>query len=312
MPKNSNKRRNQTSVAAPASAIAPHRPGRLISTGIGAGSTAFYIALAAWSYSAAVAGDMLAAGALLISAFIGIVIIFFFSEEYGAFRSKSRPELKLFFPIAVALLSCGIYSWEWFHQPPPPSSSLERNREPSPASVTTGDKIASALLHSELPGFSARLVIRMNETGKQERQYVFDQISSQGAETAFYLSASKQFTFLVRDIHHEPYTIEVGLGPDEIPLNQFIYLVCDIGVSSSASFLRVRVNGRDIQHRMLPFPVDLGDKVWTGTIGTDLTKQFFAKFDLAEYMIFRDTKNIEDDKKISDYIAHRYNLDMQY
>jgi hypothetical protein len=95
---------------------------------VSAGGTAVYIALASWSYSAGMAGDMIAAGVLLVLAFLVAVVALVVSEEYGAFKSRSRLHLNLAFALVLAVISCCIFWWEWRHQPMPPASLQENLR----------------------------------------------------------------------------------------------------------------------------------------------------------------------------------------
>src|ERR1700722_12980470 len=66
-------------------------------------------------------------------------------------------------------------------------------------------------------------------------RYVFEFVTSDGAKASFYLSASSEFTFSVTDIRNEPYPLEVKIGNDGIPIDQFVALFCEVGVRSASN-----------------------------------------------------------------------------
>ncbi|HML13824.1 MAG TPA: hypothetical protein VK456_10980 [Xanthobacteraceae bacterium] len=112
----------------------------------------------------------------------------------------------------------------------------------------------------KFPGFAAYTVLRIFPVPDFRRQYVFDFGSQQGARASFYLSASDKFTFVITDIRGESYPLEINIT--KIPVDRFIMLSCEVGIEHDYTLLRVRVNGRDVEHRRLSFPIDLGDRKW--------------------------------------------------
>jgi hypothetical protein len=151
---------------------------------------------------------------------------------------------------------------------------------PTPASSVDGN----------LLGFSALMTIRMDDLTKLSRKYVFEFATPEGSRAAFYLSASDRFTFSVTDLHHEMYPIEVVIGPDGIPLNQFVILWFEAASTSNASFLRVFVNDKIVAVRDLDFPIDLGSRNWmAGTIGADITGQSNGAFAMTGITLFTQT-----------------------
>ena len=79
--------------------------------------TAIYIALASWSYSAASAGDTIGAGVLLLIALLWGALALFLSDKFGAFADRSKWRFNMLSATALALVSVGLFAWEYWHKP---------------------------------------------------------------------------------------------------------------------------------------------------------------------------------------------------
>ncbi len=95
---------------------------RVFVTGAG---TAGYIALANWSYGAALADDMTGAVILLIIAWGFVVAGLFVSEELGIFTVKQRFLLNFIVAVVVGALSFAIFLWEKADRPQAPTSKAQ-------------------------------------------------------------------------------------------------------------------------------------------------------------------------------------------
>jgi hypothetical protein len=172
---------------------------------------------------------------------------------------------------------------------------------------THDQKASGSAQRKELPGFCAHFIIRMHGPHVVRRRYVFELLTAEGASAAFYLSASDRFVFEVKDTRGEPYTLEAPLGGDGIPLGEFCYLTASAGIASNASFLSVELNGRELQRRDLPFPIDLGSKVWDrGCIGSDAKGKNNGGFDLGEKVVRSSTLNEEDAVNLLRYFERKW------
>jgi len=104
----------------PKSVAAGHdEPKNWISVFIGAGGTAAYLTLAAWSYSAGTGGDMIGAGILLVLAYLVAVAALMASKRYGGFANRRRLIFNLIFAIGLAVISGVLFWWEYSHRPAP-------------------------------------------------------------------------------------------------------------------------------------------------------------------------------------------------
>ena len=159
-------------------------PKNWISVAIGAGGTAVYLTLGAWSYSAAAADDMIGAGILLVLAFFVAVGALMASEKYGGLANRRRLVLNLIFAAAMAAISGLLFWWEYSHRPVPTDTADEISKRvlegirpsgsnggaisnasaPTPQ-ATTGPKRAHAFIHIA-PGASIRgATIKNNRFG---------------------------------------------------------------------------------------------------------------------------------------------------
>jgi hypothetical protein len=121
------------------------------------------------------------------------------------------------------------------------------------------------------PGFAAYAVVRLYDTPENRRRYVFEFTSVEGAKSAFYLSASGQFTFTISDVHGEAYPLEVRVGRDGIPIDEFVVLFCEAGIQSRSTALRILVNGKEVARRIIPEALDLGTRDWKpGSLGAPI------------------------------------------
>jgi hypothetical protein len=122
------------------------------------------------------------------------------------------------------------------------------------------------IFNKKLPGFSAYAVVRMYDSPELRRKYLYEFSDAQGARVSFYLSASDIFTLSAIDVHNEPYSLEVKLGHDGVPVDQVIALFCEVALVEDAIILRVVVNWREIKRRSLEgLSINLGDMKWTAT-----------------------------------------------
>lgn len=162
----------------------------------------------------------------------------------------------------------------------------------------------------KLPGFSWYNVINIIPEPRSRRQYIFDWVTSEGARAAFFLDPSGRFVFDIADIHGSSYQANIALGRDGIPVGKFILLICQIGVGSNYSFFHVIVNGKEVQHRDLSFPIDLGRENWDkGNIGSDLNGENNANFEMAEMVILAPLTMDDDDiKKLTESVRARYKI----
>ncbi len=134
-----------------------------------------------------------------------------------------------------------------------------------------------------LPGISLNFLIRLENRLGGERQYLLDFGQADRSRLSVYISSEKFLTFLVIDAKGEPHSLQVALGGNDLPLDQFIYLACEIGIKSQSTIMRMAVNGRVVRYAELPFRVDVGAiDAPGGVLGADIQGQYGARFDFAE------------------------------
>ncbi len=163
--------------------------------------------------------------------------------------------------------------------------------------------------NNKLLGFAAYAVIRIHDIPALQRKYIYDFSTPASAHTAFYLSASDKFTFSVTDTRGENYPLEVRLGNDGVPIEQFVVLFCEVGVGSSATVLRVLVNGGEVEHRDLPFPIDLGSRQWKApALGASSVGSNNGAFDITELGAFATTLTTAEVVRLIQNIKGFYGL----
>jgi membrane protein implicated in regulation of membrane protease activity len=113
----------------------------------------------------------------------------------------------------------------------------------------------------QLPGFSTYVVFQPNDLNERGRRTYFSFESTEHAKIAFYWAANDVFTLSLLDADGEHYTLEIPLGYDGIPINQFSVVVLEVGVATNYAFMRAVVNGHEVAHQNLVHP-NLGDRKW--------------------------------------------------
>jgi hypothetical protein len=71
--------------------------------------------------------------------------------------------------------------------------------------------------------------------------------------------------------------------------------------------MSVAVNGRDVQSRILNFPVDLGSRNWSGmVIGADASRRNHGGFDLGELAVYTTTLNATEADLMTLYFDEKW------
>lgn len=168
----------------------------------------------------------------------------------------------------------------------------------SPKMAVASDLVRTPLVDQSFPGFSTTLGIELRNAAAARRQYFFDYVTPEKARVSLYFSATDVFVFAVSDVHQETYTIEIPLGNRGLPLHEFIYLTCQVGITSNESYMSVFKNETELKQKIIGLRVDLGSRQWhQGTIGADISGNNNAPFMVSSHAMGHVTltdKNIND------------------
>jgi hypothetical protein len=191
-----------------------------------------------------------------------VIVLSIIGRTYGAVKQRGQQTVGAYLMIAgslTAVLGALLFI----------SGMLLRGVPVPTLGSTVREGATSDQRDERLLGITVHTVINIQDVAALRRKYVFDLGTPDRARAAFYLSASDRFTFTVTDIHGETYPLEIPLGRRGVPFGEFTHLLCEAGSASSYSFLRVLVNGKEVQRRSLPFPIDLGSRDWRTILGAD-------------------------------------------
>jgi hypothetical protein len=130
----------------------------------------------------------------------------------------------------------------------------------------------SDIFDKKMAEFTVYSVVRMYDSPELRRKYLFEFGDPQGARVSFYLSASDIFTLNTTDVHNEPYSLEVKLGHDGVPIDQVMALFCQVALTEGSIVLRVVVNGREVKRRSIEaLSINLGEINWEKkSLGADI------------------------------------------
>ncbi len=235
-------------------------------------------------------------GLILASGLIGAATIIAVRGEALEPRSGHRRRM-----IALAgMVICGVgflgfsalYFW--------PTATTKK-------SAVAASESTSALANQTLPGFSATFGLKILNVPALRRQYVFHYEDAEAAKVDLYFSPNDLFIFSGTDVRGEAFSLEIPVGNNGIPIYKFMFLSCEIGVSSNATYLRVLVDGKEVQSRDFSYRADLGSRNWEkGRIGADAQGQNNSAFEIAAASMGHVTltnKNIEDlINRLRDYL----------
>jgi hypothetical protein len=160
----------------------------------------------------------------------------------------------------------------------------------------------------KLPGLGIYTTIRLYDTPEFRRRYVYEFVTTEGAKASFSLSSAGQFTFAVTDIRGEIYPLEIKLGENGLPIDRFVALFFEVGLDTSKTLLRVRLNKKVIAQRTLTFKINLGSLDWhPGSLGAPILGQNQnGVFLLFELILYKTTFTSQESSKlvqnISDYL----------
>jgi hypothetical protein len=168
---------------------------------------------------------------------------------------------------------------------------LDRIQELMEKSASSNDAQIS------LPGFSVQALINVHQT--VVRSYIYDRGIGGGSHVGMYVAPDNMFTFLLVDDKGESFELRAPLSSDGVPLNEAIFLSCDIGITATTTRMGVTVNGKTVASREIPSIVDLHTILSSGgMIGGNVEGKEFGNFILYELLLFERTLKVSEMKQI--------------
>jgi len=126
-------------------------------------------------------------------------------------------------------------------------------------------------VNERYPGLSIHMLLRFNELPDPRRKYLLDVGGHATSRLSIYLDASNVFAFSFIDALGETHVLRIPQGATGIPINQYIYLACELGIRQHSTMLRALVDGNEVASQDMPFKVNPGPfKYSGGVLGADL------------------------------------------
>ena len=233
----------------------------------GLGGIAFAIASWAFSYSYLLwiaGGAIMAAGVVFLTKFL----------DWSLSRMTWKDWLLALFSGSLITIMI-VTALEW--------SQLSREKSSNPVELieTTGHRPrqsnasemrATRPPNVTLPGYTSTILMQIGNSQPMEKEYIFQDINSDGSEISLAASRDGFFTFSVKARSGDAYTLEIPSGPDGIPLDKNIYVACVAGTTASSGFLRLLVDGNEVSRRDLGSRIDFGNRQWKPQIEPDRTR----------------------------------------
>ena len=163
-----------------------------------------------------------------------------------------------------------------------------------------------------LPGFAYQEVVRLQSGQTTDRQYQYEISSPEGAKASFYLTKDGDWAFAVTGTSGEPHMLEIPLGADGIPFDQWVAVLCEAGSASGYSYLRVLVNGKEVKRLDLEFPIPFGSRRWTNVhIGSDQSGQNGGAFMFTGAAVMATTVADTTAKNLADNALQHFGIGQQ-
>jgi hypothetical protein len=180
--------------------------------------------------------------------------------------------------------------------------------QPNPATAST-----CRPANKSLPGMSLHMIIRIHNLPVNRRKYLFDFGHEKAGRLSIYISSDDIFTFGFLDAEEEFHPVQIPLRGNGVPLNEFFYLSCELGLNGQTTEMIVLVDGEQKGALELPFRVDVGSlDVPGGVVGADLSGQNGAKIDIKEFFAYSKTLDEKDLDGARNYLKTRLTAVHQY
>jgi len=157
------------------------------------------------------------------------------------------------------------------------------------------------------------MIIRIHNLAVNRRKYLFDFGREKAGRLSIYISSDNIFTFGFLDAEGEFHPVQIPLGSNGVPLNEFFYLSCGLGLNGQTTEMIMLIDGEQKGALELPFRVDVGLlDVPGGVVGADLSGQNGAKIDIKEFFAYSKTLDDKDLDGLRNYLKMRLNTVHQY
>jgi hypothetical protein len=144
-------------------------------------------------------------------------------------------------------------------------------------------------------GLSVNMVLRLHLLQSTKRKYIFDIGEKDRNRFSLYFDASNTIILAAIDTNGEPILARIPLGELGVPIEQFVFLSCELGLRSASTFLRAYVNGEEVGRVEIPIRVALGPiRIKGSTIGSDLDGNNAGSFDSVQFAAYTVTLTTEE------------------
>lgn len=153
------------------------------------------------------------------------------------------------------------------------------------------------------PGFSLQGVFSFHLLTEHRRKYLFDFGQPNQDRVSIFFDPDNILTLALIATNGETYNVRVAA--ENVPLDQMLYLSCEVGFGEHSTFLRVLINSNQVSIVNLPFKVLASIDTTGGVMGADMDGKNGATFDVAEVMKYGTTLTSSDVKQLLEYFSNK-------
>ncbi|MCA9732360.1 MAG: hypothetical protein H6696_11160 [Deferribacteres bacterium] len=164
----------------------------------------------------------------------------------------------------------------------------------------------------KLNGVSIHFIVKFYKKNKHQRKFIYDlgeELSKN--RISIYFDSEDYLCFRLIDNQQEPYTLKIPKEKYDRFFQQYQYINCEFGISTDSSYMKILQNGTELSHNSVNYKIDINLKAINFkkyTIGASLNKNFYGKFDLAEFLVFSSTLTNLEKEKMRKYVSKKYGL----
>jgi hypothetical protein len=270
------------------------------------------VIFAAYAQFFATTGHIIASGWCTFgSTAMGLTVIF---HAVTLSKPRWRKWLWTSFGILISLIAAVFGAWtlrELSKKPPPNSeprlseAELKGVIEASIANLSSGNQSNEI---TRYPGISAHFIVRLNQPKPNREGFIVDcGNSTESNRFSMFIDRDRNLCFRVIDSGANPLLLRVSEKLETFTFGNLIYLVCEYGTASNFSFLRIAINGRDVNYLTKREPIVMSQELESLDLhfGADLKESNEGRFAMYEAAWYTQTLDRTNSMGLLRYVEGR-------
>jgi hypothetical protein len=241
--------------------------------------------------------DLLTKGSIVLLCTVGALALILAFWEHGWFHAPFPigTPIRALILITFAVVAMGGLGWFVFPSGFPVDSAAKYRADLGKILARLEQRANDKSSPISLPGFSTEALISIHHSRTKTRQYVWDVGNDTGSRESLYISADGLLTYAVSDRKGELYEVRAHMGTGGIPLDEVIFLACQVGITGTGTIISVVVDGKTVATTEVPTRIELDLSNAPGeTVGCDIHHNYCGVFILYGLALYSRTLTIPE------------------